>query len=246
MSSRLDRLMQLAQKTGDTLIIHDREGRDMVLLDVDRYESLVDEQYDSCGSFEDVDLYDMSEGQMLNKINRDIAVWRSHREEDERGHRARVLEQDLDQNPLPDPFEEDFSHSSDWHKAGSILADKHAQLSREAGRDDGYYEYEDESGLHFGKKSPLKRYTADRNETPDFGSYIPHFDDEDDEDAEDDEDFLPNFYPFGVDTEASEKSGGEDNFYDTREKREIPFVEHGAVEMRKDDDEDPVFFEEPI
>ena len=39
----LDRLIKLAQKTGDRLIVHDEfSGQDVVILDVDSYESLYD------------------------------------------------------------------------------------------------------------------------------------------------------------------------------------------------------------
>jgi hypothetical protein len=50
----IERLVNLAKKTGDTLIIHDpREGRDMVIMDIDRYESFVlreclEDEYDEC------------------------------------------------------------------------------------------------------------------------------------------------------------------------------------------------------
>lgn len=43
MNMSLDRLINLAQRTGDRLIIHDPiQGRDLVILDVDSYERLLD------------------------------------------------------------------------------------------------------------------------------------------------------------------------------------------------------------
>lgn len=41
--SSLDRLIRLAQRTGDRLIVHDRRGEDVVIMSVDEYEDLLDE-----------------------------------------------------------------------------------------------------------------------------------------------------------------------------------------------------------
>lgn len=237
MLSRLDRLMRLAQKTGDTLIIHDREGRDMVLLDVDRYENIVDEGY--CDCMDDYEFHDMTEGEMLDKINRDIAIWRSHQEQNEQTHRARVLERDLVENPPPDPFEEDYSHASDWHKAGSVLEQRHPDLCvvNEYGRKD--VDFEDfGDGIKFGKKYD----DLEDNEIPDFGSPLTFNEDEEEWeelDGLEDEDIEGNNFVYD--------SLGEDSLYDTtRDKKDIPFVDHDSVETRKDDDEEPIFFEEPV
>src|SRR3989339_1597834 len=97
MSANLDRLIQLAKKSGSTLIIHE-------------------------------ELYDMSEGDMLDKINRDIAVWRSYREEEELEWKGDLLEEDLVENPLEDPFAEDYNHDPEWHKAGDVLINRHSSF----------------------------------------------------------------------------------------------------------------------
>ncbi len=47
MSRSIDRLLRLARKTGDRLIVHDpNEERDIVIMDLDQYELLVDAQKD--------------------------------------------------------------------------------------------------------------------------------------------------------------------------------------------------------
>ena len=54
--SSLDRLIRLARRTGDTLIIHDSvQGRDVVVMDIDAYEALLDSQValDDRESFDD-------------------------------------------------------------------------------------------------------------------------------------------------------------------------------------------------
>ena len=70
----LDRLIRLAKKTGDRLIIHDPHGTDIVLMDVDSYEALVDTQIQSFNKLldehmpmpmdEELDLY--SEAEPIN------------------------------------------------------------------------------------------------------------------------------------------------------------------------------------
>lgn len=249
MSSRLDRLMRLAQKTGDTLIIHDKEGHDMVLLDVDRYEMMVDEKdYFVDQEFTDFGLHDLSEGEMLDKINRDIAIWRSHQEQDETSRRAGDLDKDMLENPLPDPFEEDFSHSTDWHHAGSVLEDRHSRFKDETS-------FEDEH---------IPNYRFGSSAEPDFGPIVKPYFDEDEEMWDDEGDGMDEFEDFDpqfevqdtqkdaqsqeehVDSSLTYDSLGEDSLYDTSQKRDIPFHDHGSVETHKDDDDEPVFFEEPV
>lgn len=47
MARSIDRLIRLARKTGDRLIVHDpNEERDIVIMDLDQYEMLVDAQKD--------------------------------------------------------------------------------------------------------------------------------------------------------------------------------------------------------
>jgi len=131
MSAKLERLIRLAQKTGDTLIIHDKDSaRDIVLMDVDQYEIMVDN--DSIFGHDEEcrhqDLYDMSEGEMLDKINRDISIWRSQKDLDDEWSRNEHLDKYMTEHPLTDPFEEDFVHHSDWHEAGNILGDRYKGL----------------------------------------------------------------------------------------------------------------------
>ncbi len=66
--SKLNRLIDLAKKTGDRLIVHDPvTGRDVVLLTIDAYEDLIEKQ-----KGEGVD-----EQVLIDRINRDISAWQS-------------------------------------------------------------------------------------------------------------------------------------------------------------------------
>ena len=131
MSANLDRLIKLAKKSGSALIIHDEQKGDMVMMDLDSYEMMLDMQDmgSDCYGYEHQDLYEMSERDLLDKINRDIAIWRSYQEEEEKGWQGDVLAEDLEKNPPEDPFAEDFSHAPEWHKAGDILSERKRSYS---------------------------------------------------------------------------------------------------------------------
>ena len=131
MNTSFDRLLNLAQKTGGNLIIYDRYSDcNLVVLGVDEYERLVDVDMDKdrgeyCGG---EDTREMSEGEMLDKINRDIAAWRSYQEKEDYENREEMLEEELASDPF-DPFSEDYSHNDEWHSAGEILHEKHPGFS---------------------------------------------------------------------------------------------------------------------
>ncbi len=96
--SSLDRLIKLAKKTGDRLIVHNPiDETDIVIMDVSEYENLLDEKEDVRG---------LSERQLLNQINRDISIWRANDK----------LESEYEDDALD--FVDD---KSDWHSAGSVL-----------------------------------------------------------------------------------------------------------------------------
>lgn len=104
--SSLDRLIKLAKRTGDRLIVHNEtDESDIVIMDVDQYENLLNENQDGLTN-SSRDVRGLSERQLLNQINRDIAIWRAN-DKLESGY-----EEDLPE--LPD-------NKSDWHSAGSVL-----------------------------------------------------------------------------------------------------------------------------
>jgi hypothetical protein len=111
----------------------------------------------------------------------------------------------------------------------------------------------------------MPNYRFGTSAEPDFGPLVkPYFDEDEDIYDEDDEDFGeeefdpnfdPNEYLKDFQPEKKQETGekpliydslAEDSLYDTSEKRDIPFVDHGTIETRKDDDDEPVFFEEPV
>ena len=103
--SSLDRLIKLAKKTGDRLIVHNpADETDVVIMDVNDYENLFDAKQDGLTSSQDV--RGLSERELLNQINRDIAIWRANDK----------LESECEEDMFD--FE---NNTADWHSAGSVI-----------------------------------------------------------------------------------------------------------------------------
>jgi len=135
MSHRLQRMIELARRTGDTIMVHDAvSAHDLVVMPFEQYEQLLDRE----GIFDSDEylLEDMSEVDLINKINRDIAVWRSYQELNEHVNRVSTLEEQLVAEPPPDPFEEDFSHHTEWHQVGEVLKARRGLSSSAGERED--------------------------------------------------------------------------------------------------------------
>ncbi|MBU0597306.1 hypothetical protein KJ641_02790 [Patescibacteria group bacterium] len=130
----LDYLIDLANRTGDRLIVHNPiECQDVVIMSVQEYESLIDSRRSS-GS--------MSSNQLLDQINRDISVWRSNREEDEEWDRSMQLEDELWDEEMEDFIPEPWDHS--WYRAGDIMGDRYQPILNMSEASDYFDEDEDE------------------------------------------------------------------------------------------------------
>lgn len=70
---KLKRILDLIRKTGDRYIFEDDQGNGFVILNIDDYENLV---------LKNSRVKDLSEEELLNKINKDIALWKTSQEED--------------------------------------------------------------------------------------------------------------------------------------------------------------------
>lgn len=115
--SSLEYLIELSQKTGDRLIVHNPlENQDVVIMSVDDYERLV---------LGKKDVRSLSSGQLIDQINRDIAAWRANKEMDEEWEREMMLEDEFENEEPFDPFAEYDSHLPEWHSAGSVLGDRY-------------------------------------------------------------------------------------------------------------------------
>lgn len=69
MSDRLERLIRLVAKTGDNLIVFDRQRPEesFVIVGLNDYERLIAESREVQG---------LTEDELIDKINRDIATWK--------------------------------------------------------------------------------------------------------------------------------------------------------------------------
>lgn len=74
MNEAFRKIIQLIDKTGDKCIVINESGEpSCVVMSLKDYEKMSDK---------DARIKDLSEGELLQKINRDIASWRSAQEED--------------------------------------------------------------------------------------------------------------------------------------------------------------------
>ena len=98
-----DRLTRLSRQTGDRIILHDSAtGESTVFLNLDEYERLV---------LEKKDVRELSSEQLLDQINRDIAIWRANQQMEEEEHFS-FLGTDSPSESLK---------STQWHQAGNVL-----------------------------------------------------------------------------------------------------------------------------
>jgi hypothetical protein len=74
MQNQLEKAIKIAKKTGDKLIIFDniRSDSAFVVMSLDAYEKVAINRSDVRG---------LTEDQLLDKINRDIAIWKSDQDE---------------------------------------------------------------------------------------------------------------------------------------------------------------------
>ena len=124
-----------------------------------------------------------------------------------------------------DPFEEDYAHATDWHRAGDILDSK--KLS------DRYRGYFEEDYEAFDSKRD------NRNETYNKPNAIEH----DDSFSLDDTDDELLYDTLGQDEIFSEKATKINE-----DRHHIPYMGHGQEELKETPlgDDEPVFFEEPV
>ncbi|MFZ2978964.1 MAG: hypothetical protein WA057_04815 [Candidatus Magasanikiibacteriota bacterium] len=237
-SSSYDRLIDLAKQTGSKLIVHDPiEGRDVVLLSIDEFEKLnhnkiygLDDCECDCGHDYNFDNYSskhdrhdvrgMSERELLDQINRDIAIWRADKNMEERWEKEMLLEDEIDEEGPFDPFAEHDYHPADWHSAGDVLENKFHAPNWLEDEDDSldFDSEEDEEGMEIPKEFFSKKDTDEIK-------------------VEDIPDFDFNYNDIG-----EESITGPQNIpYKKTEENTADWLEEPLGE-----NEDPVFYEEPV
>lgn len=121
MTNSFERLMNLAKKTGDRIILYDASSdKSMVVMNLDDYEYLM---------LGRSNIHKLTEGQLLDQINRDIAVWRSSHGENRfwENESSSYLEDEDDYDfERGDPsgvFDPYKPISEDWHRASDVIGD---------------------------------------------------------------------------------------------------------------------------
>lgn len=88
----LEKIINLIKRTGDNCIVLDHEGNPAyVLMSLEDYESIVSAKSE---------VATLSEDELLNKINRDIATWKANQETDDSNNWS-VLEDAVEEVKKP-------------------------------------------------------------------------------------------------------------------------------------------------
>lgn len=239
--SSLDRLIDLAKKTKDRLIVHDPiEGRDVVIMDVDEYEKMWDRQNET---EMESDVRGLSGRGLVDKINRDIAIWRAEQDMEEEWNSDDFMPGGI--YPHTDPWDEPWhhDHAGDWHSAGDVLNErsKDQMITR---LEDHEFDFDD-----FGEEEINVKDTpfdSDINFSakggPAVGWEIPDFSlPEEEVPMSNEEEIKVDDLPWDLPDEEIKTTP-------------IPLGEHndeyiadgGALKEEKLDSDEPVFYEEPV
>lgn len=70
---QLKQIIDLIKKTGDRLVILDQKGAGFVMMDVKDYEKLI---------LAKSEVKDLTEAELLDKMNRDIAIWKANQSQE--------------------------------------------------------------------------------------------------------------------------------------------------------------------
>lgn len=74
MENKWEKVLSLIKKTGDRCIIFDETREELfVVMELGQYENLI---------FKKSDVRDLTEDELLDKINRDIAIWQTNKDDD--------------------------------------------------------------------------------------------------------------------------------------------------------------------
>jgi hypothetical protein len=83
MNKELQTLSRILKKTGDKIIVVDEKGEpQFVMMDLKDYEKILENQ---------AKVKDLTEEELLSKINRDISIWKNEQKESERESDARSI-----------------------------------------------------------------------------------------------------------------------------------------------------------
>lgn len=177
MQNQLNKAINLAQKTGDRIIVVDRNDVDsvFVVMNLDEYEKLALNKKSQVRG-----VRGLTEGELIDKINRDIAVWKNEKENDDFDWRSDVRPFDSRLNSPEDNgyFDAKKIWNDDWDW------DNDDDWDNPEDEDDHLYYYDDEDKLSdisdldknnfdfsendFEVEADFKKDFSDRNEVKSF------------------------------------------------------------------------------
>ncbi|MEA1962941.1 MAG: hypothetical protein U9M94_01745 [Patescibacteria group bacterium] len=150
MQNKLQKAIDLVNKTGDRLLVADMSDPERVfaVMSIDEYEKLM---FDKSG------VRNLTENELLDKINRDIAIWKSDNEfngnKQKNSIQARkYLSNIKDKNVFLDNF--DFENNPDFYDDESSYAEASADKDDEYGFDDENLE---DNGIYESIETGLKK-----------------------------------------------------------------------------------------
>ena len=137
-----DRLLKLARKTGDRLIVFDSHtGEGFAAIPIDEYEDMVCHPRDVTA---------LSGDQLIEQINKDIGTWRESQEDEE---------------DMYDMFGSSERLSGSWQSAGDVLHDRYRFDNEYDGEEeDGDEEWFDIAREHITEKTDPYSFLDDEEE----------------------------------------------------------------------------------
>lgn len=118
--SQINRVIQLVRKTGDKVVLMDNESDAvMMLMDLDAYEKMV------ASSPQPVET--MTEEELMERINRDVAVWRAYNDKE----RLETMDTVLEKNQVQaEPAKASDNQASQASSAKPIEMAKQSDFSK--------------------------------------------------------------------------------------------------------------------
>ena len=155
MQNKLQKAIDLVNKTGDRLLVADMADPERVfaVMSIDEYEKLM---FDKSG------VRNLTENELLDKINRDIAIWKSDNEFNGNKQKSSIqvrkyLSSIKDKNAFLDNF--DFDNNPDFYESSYAEApeDKDDEF------DDEEFENLEDNGIYEKIEIGLKKEQEDDN-----------------------------------------------------------------------------------
>ena len=116
MHNNLEEIIELSKSTGDRVIIYNPyTGSHLVIMALDEYKRLVNKRDD---------VRHLTKEQLVDRINREIAIWHSSNSEKEQSDIADALQKEI--TSMSD-FPEKNSDKSQWSSVASVLEKESAQ-----------------------------------------------------------------------------------------------------------------------